>query len=219
MPGVLTYTEALVMAFLNPIPAASAPDPVAQTYGRIQEMFGGDLPEMFLVYGNVEPFLKDFYMNFKKFVYASGHLDDKTKAIIALVASCHSKCPAWIEFFQQRAIALGWTAAQVAEAMAVAATNYCYNTFFKFRDMSGSGLFEGMGVGLRAHTFMSVSLDQKLVELINVAISDINACKPCTSGHVDKARALGVTDDQLLECIQCAATMYAGCQFLNSAGC
>jgi len=207
------------MPFLNPIPPSSASESVAQTYGRIQEMFGGDLPEMFLVYGNVEPFLKDFYMNFKKFVYSSGALDEQTRAIIALVASCHAKCPAWVQFFQKRAVELGWTVAQVAEAMAVAATNYSYNTFFKFRDMSGSGLFEGMGVGLRAHTFHAVSLDQKLVELINIAISDINACKPCTSGHVEKSRALGLSDNQILECIQCASTMYAGCQFLNSAEC
>jgi alkyl hydroperoxide reductase subunit D len=207
------------MAFLTPVEPASAPEPVAQTYGRIQEMFGGDLPEMFLVYGNVESFLKDFYMNFKKFVYSSGALDEKTRAIIALVVACHSKCPAWVQFFQSRAVALGWSKAEVAEAMAVAATNYCYNTFFKFRDLSGSGLFEGMGVGLRAHTFTSVSLDQKLVELINIAVSDINACKPCTSGHVDKSRSLGLSDEQILECIQCASTMYAGCQFLNAAEC
>ena len=77
-----------------------------------------------------------------------------------------------------------WSAAnasQVAEAMAVAATNYCYNTFFKFRALSGSGLFEGMGVGLRAHVFTGTSLDEKTVELLNIAISDINACKPCTA--------------------------------------
>ena len=207
------------MPFLNPLASAGAPVAVAQTYGRIQEMFGGELPEMFLVYGNVEPFLKDFYMNFKKFVYSSGALDEKSRAIIGLVTSCHAKCPAWIAWFQKRAVELGWTPTEVAEAMAVAATNYCYNTFFKFRDMSGSGLFAGMGVGLRAHTFHSVSLDPKLVELINIAISDINACKPCTSGHVDKSRVLGLTDEQILECIQCASTMYAGCQFLNSATC
>ena len=75
------------------------------------------------------------------------------------------------------------------------------------------------GVPVRAHTFHAVSLDQKLVELINIAISDINACKPCTSGHVDKSRALGLIDVQSLECIQCASTMYAGCQFLHSAAC
>lgn len=207
------------MQFLSPILPAAACEPVAQTYGRIREMLGGDLPEMFLVYGNVEPFLKDFYMNFKKFVYSSGALDEKTRAIIALVASGHARCPAWIGFFQKRAIELGWTVEQVAEALAVAATNYSYNTFFKFRKMSGSDLFEGMGVGLRAHTLHAVSLDQTLVELINIAVSNINACQPCTSGHVSQARAIGLSDDQILECIQCASTMYAGCQFLNSAGC
>lgn len=206
------------MSFLKPIRPADAPEAVVQIYGRIQELLAGDLPEMFLVYGNVEPFLKDFYMNFKKFVYSSGALDDKSRAMIGLVVSCHAKCPAWIDWFQKWAVELGWAPAQVAEAMAVAATNYCYNTFFKFREMSGSGLFEGMGVGLRAHTFHSVSLDQKLVELMNIAISNINACQPCTSGHVNQSRALGLSDEQILECIQCASTMYAGCQFLNSAG-
>lgn len=204
------------MSFFQPISPASAPEALASLYGRIQEMLDGELPEMFQVYGNVEPFLKDFYMNFKKFVYSSGALDSKTRAIIALVASCHAGNSAWTGYFQKRAVDLGWTPVQVGEAIAIAATNYCYNTFFKFRDMSGSGLFEGMGVGLRAHTFTSVSLDQKLVELINIAISDINACKPCTSGHVEKARSLGLSDEQILECIQCAAVMYAGCQFLNS---
>jgi alkyl hydroperoxide reductase subunit D len=88
-----------------------------------------------------------------------------------------------------------------------------YNTFFKFRELSGSALFEGMGVGLRAHTFSSTSLGEKTVELLNTAVSDINACKPCTSGHVTHARELGVTDEQLLETIQCAATVYAVAQF------
>lgn len=205
------------MSFLKPIRPADAPEAVAQIYVRVQELLAGDLPEMFLMYGNVEPFLRDFYMNFKKFVYSSGALDEKSRVMIGLVVSCHAKCPAWIAWFQQRAVGLGWTPTEVAEAMAVAATNYCYNTFFKFRDMSGSGLFEGMGVGLRAQTFQSVSLDQKLVELINIAISDLNACQPCTSGHLKQSRALGLTDPQILECIQCASTMYAGCQFLNSA--
>ena len=208
-----------MMSFLNPILPANASEPVLQIYGRIREMLDGDLPEMFLVYGNVEPFLKDFYMNFKKFVVSSGALDEKTRALIALVASSHAKCPAWIRYFQKRAVDLGWTVSQVAEAMAVAATNYSYNTFFKFRHMSGCGLFEGMGVGLRAHTFQAVTLDQKLVELINIAISNINACQPCTSGHVSQARAIGLSDDQILECIQCASTMYAGCQFLNAGEC
>lgn len=206
------------MPRLAPISPAQAPEKVAQQYARIQEMLGGgDLPAPFLVYGNVEPFLRDFYMNFKKFVYTDGTIDAKTKAALALAIAAHGKSGPWLDFFEERCLTLGFTAEQVAEILAVSATNYMYNTFFKFRDLSGSTLFEGMGVGLRAHTFTSVSLDHKTVELINIVISDINACKPCTSGHVIKAKELGLNSEQLLEAIQCAATMYAGIQFLNAA--
>jgi alkyl hydroperoxide reductase subunit D len=93
-----------------------------------------------------------------------------------------------------------------------------YNTFFKFRDIAGTDIFNGMSVGLRAHTFSGTSLDQPTVELINIVISDLNACKPCTSGHVAKARELGINEEAILESIQCAATMLAGIQFLKAAG-
>ncbi len=206
------------MALLSPVPVESASEKVAQHYSRIAEMFGeAPIPEPFFIYGNVEIFLRDFYMNFKKFVYQDGILDAKTKAAIGLAVAAHGKCKPWLEFFAARCEALGFSKEQVAEILAVSATNYMYNTFFKFRDLSGSSLFEGMGVGLRAHTFHSTSLGDRLVEVLNVAISDINACKPCTSGHVEKSRELGLTSEQILEVIQCASTMYAGVQFLNSA--
>ena len=67
-------------------------------------------------------------------------------------------------------------------------------------------------------TFTGTSLDEKTVELINLVISDINACKTCTSAHVDKGRQLGLSDDALLEAIQCAAVVQSGVQFLKAAG-
>lgn len=205
------------MPNLQPIPVADAPENIAKLYGRVQEMFGDDpLPEPFLIYGNVEPFLKDFYMNFKKFVFSDGALDAKCRAAIALSVAAHAKCKPWIDYFDQRCLELGFTTEQTAEILAVASTNYMYNSFFKFRDLSGSQLFDGMGVGLRAMSFAGTSLDDSLVELINIAVSNLNACKPCTSGHVEKATKLGLSKEQMLECIQCAATVYAGAQFLNA---
>jgi len=199
---------------IPPLAADAAPEKVAQTYARFQELLGElPLPEAVLQFGQVEPFLRDFFMNFKKFVCSDGPLDQRTKALIAYAAACHGKSRPWIDLLAARAAALGVSSQQLAEAAAIVATNAMFNTFFKFRDLSGSALFEGMGVGLRAHTFASTSLGEKTVELINTAISDINACKPCTSGHVTSARELGVTDAQLLETIQCAATVYAVAQF------
>lgn len=205
------------MSLLQPIPVADAPEKVAQQYGRVQELFGdAEIPAPFLLYGNVEPFLRDFYMNFKKFVYADGHLDAKTKAAIALTVAAHGKCAPWRDYFSARCQQLGFTQEQLAEILAVAATNSMYNTFFKFRDLSGSTLFDGMGVGLRAGTFAGTSLDAKTAETIAIVVSNLNACKPCTSAHVNKGRELGLSNEQVLEAIQCAATMLAGVQFLNA---
>ncbi|MBL8850686.1 MAG: carboxymuconolactone decarboxylase family protein [Planctomycetaceae bacterium] len=206
------------MSLVPPLSPADAPEKVQQTYGRIQEMLGtSEVPAVFFSMGRVEPFLRDAYMNLKRFVFGDGAIDAKTRAAIALAVACHAKSKPWIDVFAERCRATGWTETQVHEIVAVASTNYMYNTFFKFRDLSGSALFEGMGVGLRAHTFGSTSLDEKTVELLNTAVSDINACKPCTSGHVESARQMGVRDEQLLETIQCAATVYAVAQFTSVA--
>ena len=75
-----------------------------------------------------------------------------------------------------------------------------------------------MPVGLRAHTFQGTSLDDTTVELINLTLSDINGCKPCTSGHVAKARDLNVSPEAIYEAVQCAATIMSGIQFLKSIG-
>ena len=205
------------MPRINPIAPADATDKVAQTYERITEMLEGTaVPAPFLVYARVPAFLQDFYMNFKKFVWTDGNLDAKTKATLALAVASAARCPAWADFFAERCGKLGFAEQHVADCIAVAASCQMYNVFFKFRDLAGSDLFSGMGVGLRAHTFANTSLDARTVELINIAISDINGCKPCTSGHVEKVRQLGVSDDAILESVQCAATMAAGCAFLNS---
>lgn len=208
------------MTRIAPVPIADATDKTAQTYERLQELFGdAPLPQPFLLYGRVPAFLQDFYMNFKKFCMSEGKLDLKTKSIIALAVAGNAGCEPWAGFFADRLKSLGGDDQTVADVAGVASACSMYNTFFKFRELSGSALFSGMAVGLRAHTFAGTSLDEKTVELINVAISDINSCKPCTEGHVTKARDLGVSDDALLETIQVAATLQAGIQFLKHAGC
>ena len=191
----------------------------ARTYERIKELLGtSEVPEAFLIYGRVPAFLQDFYMNFKKFVHGSGKLDEKTRTMIGLSVSALQGSTLWTDYFLSRAKQFEIGEDQVGEILAVASTNYMYNTFFKFRSLSGTDAFEGLPVGLRAHTFTGTSLDDQTVELINIAISDLNACQPCVSGHVDKARNLGLSDETILEAVQCTAVMMAGIQFLKAAG-
>ena len=141
------------MPRIAPLPETEAQDKVATTYGRIKEMLGGAaIPEAFLYYGRVEPFVQDFYMNFKKFVFAdNGKLNVKLRTIIGLAVSGHYGCDLWIDYFSERFKAQGGTDAQAVEVLAIASTNAMYNSFFKFRDLSGSDTFSGMPVGLRAH--------------------------------------------------------------------
>ena len=208
------------MSRITPVLESAATDKVEQTYGRLHEMFesADPLPEPFLLYGRVPAFLQDFYMNFKKFCYSAGALDQKLKALIGVAVAGNFDCAPWAAYFTSRAKSLGADEQTLADVAGVASACAMYNAFFKFRDLSGSELFSGMPVGLRAHTFAGTTLDDQTVELINVVISDLNGCKPCTEGHVAKARALGLSDEQILEAIQCTATIFAGVQFLKHAG-
>ena len=204
---------------IPPLPASEAPEKVAQTYERLKDLLElSELPETFQLFGHVEPFLRDFFMNFKKFVCSDGALDKKTKAIVAYAAACQTKCSVWIDLLGSRADSLGVSESQRREIAALVATNAMYNTFFKFRDLSGSELFSGMGVGLRAHTLSATSFSEQEAELISTAVSVLNGCRPCTSGHVEAGRKLGLSDEQLLETVQCAATIAAACQYTSVAG-
>jgi alkyl hydroperoxide reductase subunit D len=207
------------MPRFQPVPESAATDKVEQTYGRLHEMFesADPLPEPFLLYASVPAFLQDFYMNFKKFCYSAGALDVQTKSLIGLAVAGNFSCEPWVAYFTNRAKSSGADDQTLADVAGVASACAMYNVFFKFRDLSGSDLFSGMPVGLRAHTFAGTTLPETTVELINLAISDLNGCKPCTEGHVAKARQLGLSDEQILETVQCAATLYSGIQFLKHA--
>ncbi|MGB0739503.1 MAG: carboxymuconolactone decarboxylase family protein [Planctomycetaceae bacterium] len=205
------------MAFAEPVTADQAVDKAAQVYERIREVLGvTEIPEIFTYFATVPAFLHDFFMNFRKFVLGDGKLDQKRKLLIAAAVCGQNGSQKWLEYLTEFAEERGASREELVEAMAVGATNSMYNVLFKFRDISGSDVFDGMGVGLRAHTFQGTSLDGETVELINLSLSDLNGCKPCTTAHVAKARQVGVSDEAIYEAIQCAATMVAGTQFLRS---
>lgn len=203
---------------IQPLRPDDASDDVKRLYERFAEAAGVEsLPEEFFVYGRSEPFLKDLFMNAKKFVFGDGQLDATARAQIALAVAAHAKCGPWVQFMRSVLDRLSVPEQTVVDTIAVASTNYMYNSFFKFRKLSGTDRFDGLPVALRAHTFMNSSLDEKMVELVDIAISDLNACEPCVQGHVLKAKKLGLSDEQVLEAVQVASIVYAASMYLNSA--
>lgn len=207
------------MAFVQPISAEVAGEKAGQVYERIREVLQvQEIPEIFQYFANVPAFLQDFFMNFRKFVLGAGKLDEKRKLLIAVAVAGQAGSSRWLDYLSTFCESRGVTREELADVLAVGATNSMYNVLFKFRDISGTDVFGGMSIGLRAHTFQGTSLDEVTVELVNLTLSDLNACKPCTAAHVMKARQLGVADEAIYEAIQCGATMVAGTQFLRSLG-
>jgi len=117
---------------------------------------------------------------------SEGKLDEKTKLLVAVAVAGQAGSARWLHYLETFAEKRGISAEEIAETLAIGATNSMYNVLFKFRDISASDVFNGMSVGLRAHTFQSTSLSEKTIELINISLSDINGCKPCTAAHVEK---------------------------------
>lgn len=211
--------RSLTMARIEPVSADDVACRAAEVFERLHTLFdgAGPIPAPFFVYARVPAFLQDYYANFKRFVWNAGELDAGTRVTLSLAVSSFLRCSAWADFFAARCIALGFSQQHIADTAAVVSACRMYNLVFTFGDLSDGNLPAPSDAGLRAHTFGNTSLESRVVELVNIAISNINGCKTCTAGHVEAARKLGVTDAAVLECIQCAAVVAAGCTFLNAA--
>lgn len=199
------------MAVTPPLSPDKAPASTQSIYDRIKETIGqGELPIGYQMMGHVEPFLQDSYMNDRKFIHeGSDLLDRKTREALALATSSAQNCVHCVRSHAKSAIKAGWTEQQVAEILAVTATCAMYNNYYKFKDLAGDETFKGFSVGLRAHTFLKTSLEDTLVELINIIVSNINGCLMCTSGHVQKALKLGLSHEQIDEALKVASTITA----------
>ncbi|MGV2339813.1 MAG UNVERIFIED_CONTAM: carboxymuconolactone decarboxylase family protein [Planctomycetaceae bacterium] len=139
------------MAVVEPVLDAGADEKVAQVYGRIREVLQvEEIPEVFRYFANVPAFLQDFFMNFRKFVLGPGKLDEKRKLLIAVAVAGQAGSGRWQEYLETFAVSRGITPQELIDVLAVGATNSMYNVLFKFRDISGSDVFGGMSIGLRA---------------------------------------------------------------------
>lgn len=199
------------MPVTPPLSPEAAPESTRSIYERIKETIGnGQVSVGFQMMGNVEPFLQDSYLNYRKFVKdGAGKLDAKQREAIVLASSSAMNCIHCVRAHAKDALAVGWTDKEVAEILAVTATCAMYNTYYKFQSLSGDPAFEHLAPGLRAHTFQKTSLGEALVELICIVVSNINTCAKCTSGHVQAALQAGLTHEHIDEALKISAVMAA----------
>jgi alkyl hydroperoxide reductase subunit D len=202
-----------MMPVVPPLAPEKAPPSVQALYSRIATASSqGRVSLGYQMMGQVEAFLEDSYENFENYVHgraAMGSLDAKTRRVLALATSSAMNCVHCVRHHAQAAAEEGFSLQQIAEVLALTATCTVYNTYFKFRELSGDEAFKQFRAGLRVKTFKQISLDPKLVELICIIVSNMNSCFPCTSSHTKKALELGVTHEQIDQAVKVSATMAA----------
>ncbi len=70
-------------------------------------------------YALIEPEIMHPYMRFYKATYERGHLDRKTKELIAIAASLVSNCKGCLEGHLKKAVKYGATRGEISETIAV----------------------------------------------------------------------------------------------------
>src|ERR1700741_336708 len=132
------------MPFISPVPLDQTSEKAAQVYERIREVLQvTEIPEIFQYLAVAPAFLHDFFMNFRKFVLSGGKLDEKRKLLIACGVTGQAGSVKWLDFLKTFAAQRNVSDQEIVDSLAVGATNSMYNVLFKFRDISGSDVFNG----------------------------------------------------------------------------
>lgn len=180
---------------------------------RLKEVFNVDqLPQAFSILAGSDNAINDLYMNLNRQLASEGSLSRDKKLLIATaVASSIGSAPA-VEFFTHAASAAGRTPEQILEAIGVASTCTVFNGHYRFRDHvhpDDKATYEGFRAPFNANVFVKPALPMDEVEAICIAVSSANGCHKCVQGHVEKARSVGMTDEQIDETIRAASAALA----------
>ena len=186
---------------------------------RIKERFKVDsVPAPIEVLAGAENGIHDLYMNLNRQL-AEGKVTEKVKLLVALGVAAATGSAKAVEFFTDAAIAAGWTREQALEAIAVANTCSIFNGYYRFRHQvpeDWKASFEAFKAPFNANTFVKSGLEQIEVEAICVAVSSANHCHVCVEGHVNKAKSLGMTEEQVDELIRAAAVAAAAGNIMSA---
>jgi alkyl hydroperoxide reductase subunit D len=97
----------------------------------------------------------------------------------------------------------------VSAAKTAAAIMGMTNVFYRFRHLSGNPKYEDMPAKLRMQALRSHGGDPLDFELWCLAVSAINGCEACVSGHERALRERGIGEEKILAAIRIASVIFA----------
>ncbi len=172
---------------------------------RIRETFGlQTLPAGLDDLACHESGIHDLYMNIKRQLEA-GKLSREDKLLIAVGIAAAAGSRDATNFFSAAAREVGLNGEEILAAISVATICNIFNSYYKFRHLAPQGDFEGFKAPFNANTFMRPGISTSRMELLCIAVSSMNGCSTCVGGHIEKAKSVGVTLEQIDEAIKAAA--------------
>lgn len=203
---------------LSPLSGVETTEKAQRALDRLKETFKvEELPAGLAALAGSEPGIHDVYMNLKR-QFDGGSLSAPDKLLIALAVTSAAGSAEATRYLIAVAREAGAEPQRIHDAIAVGAVCTIYNTYYKFRHLAPEGEFDSYKGTFNANSFMKTSLSMAMTELINIAVSNLNDCNACVSGHLQKARQYEVTNDQVDEAIKAAAAATALARVASALG-
>ena len=149
-------------------------------------------------------YIKDLRVNIGN-TLVSEHIDEKEVALIGLAVSVNDKNDALINFFEKRALTLGATKAEMAEAAACASLLAANNVFYRFRHFADKEVYQKLPARIKMNVMMKPVLGKELFELISLAVSAVNGCEMCVKSHEQSVKDLGATEERIFDAVRLTA--------------
>lgn len=160
---------------------------------------------------------------FRKFsgeVFAEGALSEKTKQLMAVAVGHVTQCPYCIRGHTQGAQDSGATREEIMDAIWVAATlransitAHANLTFENLSEEKRAALAPDASDAFQAFTdqaFDGGPLSERQKRLLAVTVAHATRSESCMSDQAERARDLGVSDEELMEAIWVAVEMQTG---------
>lgn len=178
----------------------------ARAIEKLAEALGVQAPAGLEAFAASEPGASDICINLRRQL-EQGALDAADKFVVAIAVAAAESCPEAVAFLSEAGRRAGLDAQQCLDAVAAAAVCQTYNGYYSFRDMATGTDFDGFRAPLNANSLVKSTLTPARVELVCVVVSARNHCVPCVNAHIKKARAVGLTDEQIDEAVRAGAAV------------
>ncbi len=151
-------------------------------------------------------YLRDMRMNVKGFL-KSKELNEKEVYLLSLAVANDLNNNVLEGIYSQKALQVGASAAEVADAIACSSLLTTNNIFYRFRHFMGKESYEQMRAGLRMNIMLNPVLGKEFFELLSLAISAVNGCEACVRAHEASLLQMGTSESRIFEAIKLASVI------------